>query len=120
MEYTPAVNEPPVPLREVAGFDWDTGNSEKSWERHRVSRAECEEVFDQRPLLLSEDLAHSAREKRHLALGRTRSGRHLLVAFTLRGPLVRVISARDMNRKERGIYGAARIEEELPADSDVS
>ena len=101
-------------------FEWDDGNSVKSWKKHSVRQAECEEVFGERPLLVSEDLAHSEREPRYLALGQTRAGRQLLVAFTIRGDRLRVISARDMSRKERSAYEKARDEdgrENAPGDS---
>jgi uncharacterized DUF497 family protein len=72
--------------------------------------AEAEQVFADTHLFLSADVVHSDTEKRIHALGRTASGRLLHVTFTLRGrgTLVRVISARDMNRKERNVYGAAQ------------
>ncbi len=91
----------------VVGFDWDRGNDRKSAERHDVSQAEAEQAFLNEPLLLSEDRRHSASERRLHALGRTSGGRYLSVTFTLRGEnsLIRVISARDMNRKERKHYG---------------
>jgi uncharacterized DUF497 family protein len=36
---------------EGSEFDWDGGNAEKNWLRHRVSQAECEQVFFNRPLV---------------------------------------------------------------------
>jgi len=92
----------PEPLPPLS-FEWDPGNRGKNWERHRVSDGECEEVFTQRPLLVADDASHSAEESRHLALGRTRTGRRLLVSFTVRQGRVRVISARDMSRNEREV-----------------
>jgi uncharacterized DUF497 family protein len=90
----------------IEGFDWDEGNSRKSSEKHGVTRAEAEQVFFNEPLLLLEDTRHSSDEPRFHALGRTDQGRALHIAFTLRGDgrLVRVISARDMHRKERDRY----------------
>ena len=99
------------PIPDVLEFEWDEGNSEKIWQRHGVRRSECEELFGERPLLLSEDLVHSQNEPRLLALGQTRAGRRLLVVLTIRGKRLRVISARDMSRKERSIYDRAREEE---------
>jgi len=60
-------------------------------------------------LLLLDDETHSQREARHHALGRTDEGRLLHLTFTLRkvASLIRVISARDMHRKERTIYEQA-------------
>jgi len=86
------------------GFEWDQGNLLKNWERHGVSDAEREQVFFNLPLLLQPDASHSRKEERMVALGQTDGGRALFVVFTVRGDLVRIISARDMNRKERRQY----------------
>jgi len=91
-------------LLEAEGFDWDQGNIEKNWERHKVSFIECEEVFFNRPLVVAEDVGHSKSEGRYYVLGRTNGERHLFVVFTIRNKRIRVISARDMSRKERGVY----------------
>ncbi len=89
----------------VEGFDWDTGNARKN-ERHGVSQAEAEQVFFDPRLLVALDPAHSAHEPRWHALGATVSGRPLHITFTLRfgGVKIRVISARDMSRKEKIYY----------------
>ena len=87
-----------------AGFEWDEHNSRKNWEKHKVETRECEEVFFNAPIVFKEDLKHSQQEQRYYCLGRTGSGRQLFVVFALRGILIRVISARDMNRKEREVY----------------
>jgi uncharacterized DUF497 family protein len=93
-------------LARIEGFDWDDGNSRKSVDKHSVTQAEAERVFLNEPLLLLQDVKHSTEELRFHALGRTDEGRLLHVTFTLRGGgrRVRVISARDMNRKERIRY----------------
>jgi hypothetical protein len=90
----------------VIGFQWDIGNARKNVNKHDVSQAEAEQVFFNDPLLVVEDLKHSAAEHRLHALGKTESGRLLHVTFMLRqrGTLIRVISARDMSRKERGYF----------------
>jgi hypothetical protein len=93
-----------VRLEDCTGFDWDEHNSWKNWEKHQVSVRECEEVFFNVPLVVSEDERHSLAEARHYLLGQTDGGRELYVVFTVRGTLVRVISARDMNRKEKEVY----------------
>ncbi|MDP1606361.1 MAG: BrnT family toxin [Rhodocyclaceae bacterium] len=92
----------------ITGFDWDAGNARKN-EKHGVSTAEAEQVFFNAPLLLLTDDKHSQQEARHHALGKTDDGRLVHVSFTLRksGSLIRVISARDMHRKERTIYEQA-------------
>ena len=95
-------------LNGVTGFDWDEGNARKN-DKHGVSMAEAEQVFFNVPLLLLEDESHSQSEIRLHALGQTDVGRGLHITFTLRqaGTLIRVISARDLHRKERAIYDQA-------------
>ncbi len=89
----------------VVGFDWDTGNARKN-EKHSVSTAEAEQLFFNEPLLILADNKHSEKEARLHALGKTDDGRALHITFTLRqsDQLIRVISARDMHRKEKLIY----------------
>lgn len=91
---------------QITGFDWDVGNARKSADRHNVSQAEAEQVFFNEPLLVVPDVRHSAAERRIHALGRTDDGRLLHITFMLRDDdtKIRVISARDMSRKERGYY----------------
>jgi uncharacterized protein len=88
------------PLTACTGFHWDEANAIKNWERHRVTPEEAEDVFFHDPFVLRSDLAHSRHEKRYWALGRTGGERRLFVVFTIRKKLIRVISARDMSRKE--------------------
>ena len=94
----------PISLPEFEGFDWDGGNVEKNWISHQVTPQEAEQAFFNRPLLVDEDVKHSRAEKRYLVLGQTDKDRPLFIAFTLRKRRIRVISARDMNRKERKVY----------------
>jgi uncharacterized protein len=94
----------------VNGFDWDEANANKNWELHRVTPEEAESVFFNEPLVVRSDVRHTKREKRYYALGQGDGGRYLFVAFTVRKNLVRVISVRDMNLRERSAY--ARYEEE--------
>lgn len=88
-------------LLECTGFDWDEGNKEKNWISHQVTFTETEEIFFNQPLVVADDTPHSTEEDRFYALGQTTAGRLLFVVFTLRDNLIRVISARDMSRKER-------------------
>lgn len=93
---------------DIAGFQWDEGNSQKNWHRHSVTQAEAEQVFFNRPLLVLDDPTHSTLEKRNWALGRSDGGRELMIVFTLRGSLLRVISARPMSQRERKAYAEAK------------
>lgn len=89
---------------EFDGFDWSGGNAEKNRDRHHVTPLEAEQVFFNTPLLAGADPGHSDKEKRFYALGQTDEGRELFVAFTMRARRLRIVSARDMSRKERRVY----------------
>ncbi|HMM90951.1 BrnT family toxin [Bradyrhizobium sp.] len=98
-----------IDLDQIAGFEWDVGNSRKSVDKHDVSQTEAESVFFNDPLIVIQDAKHSEREPRLNALGKTAQNRLLHITFTLRqnGTMIRVISARDMHRKERKAYEQA-------------
>ncbi len=93
------------PLINCRGFDWDEANAQKNWDRHQVTPEEAEDVFFNEPLVVRGDIQHSQQEKRYYALGQTSKGRRLFVAFTIRQRLIRVISVRNMNRREQEAYG---------------
>lgn len=91
-------------LQKCTGFEWDAHNAEKNWQKHRVSPSGCEQMFFNRPLTIADDVRHSKNENRFYALGHSDGGRRLFVVFTVRNDLIRVISARDMNQKEKKAY----------------
>lgn len=95
-----------VDWTQITGFDWDDGNAWESRDKHAVRQSEAEQVFFNQPLLIVPDHRHSQDETRYHALGVTDDRRQLHITFTLRsaGSLIRVISARNMHRKERKIY----------------
>lgn len=97
---------------QIIGFDWDEGNARKSIDKHEVSQSESEQIFFNQPLLVLPDDQHSQKEMRFHALGQTDEKRKLHITFTLRtrtaGKLIRVISARDMHRKERAKYAQVK------------
>jgi uncharacterized DUF497 family protein len=82
----------------VSGFEWDDDNV-LHIERHRFTPEEVEEVFT------SEYLVRRTRERRYVALGETLDGRLAFVVFRrLTGGVVRVITARDMEGRERRLF----------------
>lgn len=93
-----------VSIPEFEGFEWDEANAQKNWQDHGVSPSEAEQVFFRKPLLAVEDVEHSQEEQRYFVLGQTDRGRMLFIAFTIRQGAVRVVSARDMSRKEKKVY----------------
>ena len=86
----------PKPIK----FEWDEGNSEKNWIKHQVSQIEAESIFFNRPIIFAKDRKHSATEARFFCIGKTNQDRHLFVSYTLRGKFIRIISVRDMTRRE--------------------
>lgn len=88
---------------EFTGFDWDAGNREKNL-KHGIHASECEQVFFNEPLVILDDPKHSVAEDRFAAFGQTDLGRKLVLVYTQRSGSLRVISARDMNRRERQFY----------------
>lgn len=93
-----------IKIISYAGFEWDKGNLNKNWIKHKVSNMECEEVFFNQPLLIVEDQKHSYQEKRFYALGKTENNRLLFISFTTRQNNIRIISARAMSKKEKEQY----------------
>ncbi len=91
---------------EFVAFDWDNGNREKNT-KHDVKNWECEQVFFNEPLIILDDPKHSVAEDRFAAFGQTDAGRRLVVIYTMRENRLRVISARDMHRKECLFYETA-------------
>jgi len=100
-------------LETVSGFEWDSGNSDKNWIKHKVSRLECEEVFFNEPFYIYDYKSHSQSENRYYLLGITNEKRSMFLVFTIRKDKIRIISARDINKKERIIY------EKLKKDTQV-
>ena len=90
----------PTPVK----FDWNEHNRDKNLIKHQVDNNECEQVFFNEPIIINPDDKHSKIEKRFRALGKTNKNRKLFLSFTIRNKKIRVISARDQNKKERQIY----------------
>lgn len=99
-------------LPEPLLFEWDFGNIDKNYKKHDVSNQEAEEVFNNKPIILFSDTKHSQSEIRYLVWGQTNNQRKLAIIFTSRNNQIRIISARDMNKKER-----RRYEEKTKTDS---
>ncbi len=82
----------------ISGFDWDDDNIFHI-ERHEFTPEEVEEVF------AGNYKVRRARQKLYIALGETLDGRLAFVVFRrLPGGLIRVVTARDMEDKERRLF----------------
>ncbi len=88
----------------IDGFQWDAGNIDKNWLKHKVSNEECEEVFFDFNKKILADTLHSDREPRRIIIGKTKHQRLLFVVFAFRKNKIRIISARDLNKRERKLY----------------
>ena len=101
--YTYIVDVLPDPI----SFEWDKGNSDKNLKKHKVTNQEAEEVFVNDPKFILSDEKHSSeKETRHMLWGRTNKKRLLTIIFTIRKEKIRIISCRDMHKKERREYEA--------------
>ena len=85
-------------------FEWDKNNIEHIKERHRIEPYECEQVFFDVSFSIKPDIKHSQQEQRYIILGRNKSGKILIVVFTIRKDKIRVITARPADERERRIY----------------
>lgn len=93
-------------LTRIEGFDWDEGNL-KHIKKHNVSYRECEQVFFNKPAIVNEDKTHSQSEERFRIYGQTNRNRLIFLIFTIRNNKIRVISARDQNKKEQNEFQKA-------------
>ena len=93
-------------FKKPLGFDWDKGNTGKN-AKHGVRDKESEEAFFDNKKKVYKDPFHSRREEREILIGKTKKKRSLYIVFTMRGEnkeKVRIISARDINKKEVLLY----------------
>lgn len=88
----------------IQKFNWDRGNIKKNWLKHQVTPKECEEVFFNNPPIIFYDKPHLEKEIRFVVLGQTNKQHLLTIVFSVRKNKIRIISAREMSRKERKTY----------------
>lgn len=93
-------------VRKIFEFEWDKGNIGKN-KKHKVKEKETEEVFFDENKTIYKDKLHSKHEERFIVLGKTKEDRLLYVVFTKRGKKIRIISARDINKREVKLYEKA-------------
>lgn len=93
-----------VVITEPIEFQWDKGNVDKNQKKHEVSEKEAEEVFFDKKKIIYRDKFHSDKEERFIILGKTAKKRLLYTVFTKRNGKLRIISSRDINRREVKLY----------------
>lgn len=89
-------------------FTWDEAIARLNLKKHGVSFNEATEVFGDDFSLCVPDPDHSVGEERYLLFGTSSKGRHLVVSFTERTEVIRIISVRYMTRKEHAAYESWR------------
>ena len=87
-------------------FEWDPRKSASNRRKHGVGFEEASTVFTDEHALLIDDPEHSNGEDRFILLGLSASLRMLVVCHCYResDEVIRIISARKANRKERETY----------------
>ncbi len=93
-----------VDLPEPLEFEWDEANKNKIWLKHKLSAEECEEAFSTEQIFRQADELHSDKENRYILIGNTKKSKKIFIIYTLRKNKVRVISARNMHKKEQNFY----------------
>jgi len=88
--------------------EWNARKARANVEKHGVTFDEAATAFDDARGLDGEDLRHSVTETRRLRLAMSDARRLLVVAYTMRGQVARLISARLASRRERKRYGEAQ------------
>ncbi len=84
-------------------FDWDYAKNEANRKKHGISFDEAKHIFDG-PTLTRADDRQDYGENRHISLGALSPDAVLVVIHTERGDKIRLISARNANRRERKVY----------------
>lgn len=91
-------------FEEPIRFEWDKGNDEKNFLKHKVTNKESEEVFFDENKIVLKSKSKTFKEERYIVIGKSKNNRLLYIVFTDRKNKIRVISARDINKKERRFY----------------
>jgi uncharacterized protein len=85
-------------------FEWDEEKALKNAKKHRVSFEQAQQVFDDPRAVPYEDLDHSSdNETRYVMIGMSSIGL-LVVSFTYRDEVVRLISARRPEKWMMKVY----------------
>jgi len=88
-------------------FEWDPSKAASNLRKHKVSFAEAATVLRDPLSITVPDPDHSLDEDRYIAVGMSNRSRLLIVALAERGNRVRIISARELTKRERQAYEEA-------------
>lgn len=85
-------------------FEWDANKQQQNQQKHRISFEEATTVWTDPLALIAPDPTHSIIEKREWIIGKSYESRVLVVVFTMREEIIRIISARPASKSERKKY----------------
>jgi uncharacterized DUF497 family protein len=85
-------------------FEWDKNKAAINFSKHQVSFEEAKTVFEDPLYVDFYDPDHSESEERYLIVGRSQKDKVLIVSYTERGNVIRIISARKVTKAERKFY----------------
>jgi uncharacterized DUF497 family protein len=85
-------------------LEWDEAKAAANFEKHGVSFGDAVTVFGDPLYVDFYDPDHSIDENRYLIIGASKEGRILMVSYTERSGVVRLISAREVTPSERKAY----------------
>ncbi len=90
-------------------FEWDPAKAATNLDKHGVSFDEASTLFGDSLSLTIADPEHSdPSDERFVTIGRSQSGRTLVVIHSDRNEAIRIISARPATRRERRQYEEGR------------
>ena len=85
-------------------FEWDESKAAANLSKHGVLFEEAKTVFDDPLYVDFYDPDHSSDEHRYIIIGESRQGRLLMVSYTERDNVIRLISSREISPAERKAY----------------
>lgn len=85
-------------------IEWDNDKNSLNKNKHRITFEEAATIFNDPLELTISDPGHSLAENRFISVGQSSANKLIVVSFTERGGLVRLISARRPTKAERTTY----------------
>ena len=84
--------------------EWDESKNLLNQKKHSVSFEEAATVLADPLEIVIDDPDHSSAEHRFISIGESFKGRLLVVSYTERGDVIRIINARTPTSRERRVY----------------
>ncbi len=85
-------------------FEWDEEKAEINLKKHKIGFEEAKSVFGDPFSITVDDPDHSKEEQRFIDIGKSTSGKLLVVVYTERRSKIRIISCRKVTPVERRKY----------------